>query len=59
MVTGMSEKRFKIITKNRCLDCMYCYSIAEDFFVCDHSITDKEVFNPDGVTECSSWREKL
>ena len=48
----------KIITKNRCLDCQYCYSIAEDFFVCDHGITDKKVFNPTGLTECISWRDR-
>ena len=47
-----------IKTKSRCLDCVYCYSIAADFFICDHGVTDKKVFNPKGLTECSSWRQR-
>ena len=48
----------RIKTMSRCLDCEYCYNIAEDFFVCDHGITDRNVFNPKGLTECSSWTHK-
>lgn len=44
----------KIITKNRCLDCIYCYSIAEDFFICVRKNTKQRVRN---IAEDVSFEE--